>query len=251
MNELGINAEKCNVLSYGRKRDMIHFNYVLRDVPINRVTSVRDLGVLFSTDFTFNAHIKDIVFKARSLLGFLYRCTYEFCDPYTLKYIYCAFIRSRLEYACAVWTPFYSKYDLLIESVQRRFLILALRHMNWNHAFILPPYVDRCQLIGLQTLKHRRDTVNVLTITDILEDRMDCPALKSLINTNNNPRSLILRRSRLIMVPFRRTNYGRNEPIVRMSSLLNCCTCYRPGVSRDVLKTQLLTHQCLWHRRNR
>jgi hypothetical protein len=44
------------------------------------------------------------------MLGIIKRLAGEFRDLYTLKILNVSLVRSKLEYACCVWQPFYSVY---------------------------------------------------------------------------------------------------------------------------------------------
>lgn len=69
---------------------------------------------------------------------------------YAIKTLYCSLVRSILEYAAPVWTPFYATQILAIERVQRKFIRFALRQLPWNDPVNLPSYPDRCRLINLK-----------------------------------------------------------------------------------------------------
>jgi hypothetical protein len=60
-----------------------------------------------------------------------------------------------------------------IECVQKKFIKYALRGLGWTDMFDLPPYVDRCALIRLETLAERRVNACVMFIFDILSGRVN------------------------------------------------------------------------------
>jgi GH43 family beta-xylosidase len=104
---------------------------------------------------SFAGHI-DVTFeKALAILGFVNRLLCEFRDPYTLKTLYVSLVRPKLEYASCVWRPFYGAHIDRIERVQKNFVRYALRGLGWTDMCDLPPYVERCALIRLETLAER------------------------------------------------------------------------------------------------
>ena len=56
------------------------FDYMIDGIVVNRVTSIRDLGVLFDQKMKFFGHIDYFDFKAYSMLGFTLRICSEFKD---------------------------------------------------------------------------------------------------------------------------------------------------------------------------
>lgn len=54
------------------------------------------------------------------MLGFLKRVCFDFTDTVALKSIYCALVRSHLEFACVVWNPHYSVHISRIESIKKK-----------------------------------------------------------------------------------------------------------------------------------
>ncbi|CAH1370601.1 unnamed protein product, partial [Tenebrio molitor] len=67
-------------------------------------------------------HINVVVAKAFQALGFIIRCSMHFRNIDTLKLLYCAYVRSKLEYGSIIWDPSYQRYVDKVETIQRRFL---------------------------------------------------------------------------------------------------------------------------------
>lgn len=95
--------------------------------------------------FNFNDHIKCIVMKAFSILGFMNRICFEFTDSYALKSV----------------TPGYAAHSSNIEFFKRNFCInFSAPWTGWDDAigtflFILHTK-DRCMLISLEAMEIRR-----------------------------------------------------------------------------------------------
>ena len=70
-----------------------------------RTTCIRDLGVLLDHKMSFRSHIDNVVAKGNQLLGLITRTCNEFTDPMCVKSIFCAIVRSCLEYCCPIWCP--------------------------------------------------------------------------------------------------------------------------------------------------
>lgn len=128
-------------------------------------------------------------------------------------------MRSVLEYAAVVWSPYVGIWISRIEVVQSRFVRYALRFLPWRDPTELPPYQNRCRLLGMDTLSRRRQIERVLFVQKVLVGSLDVPNILSQITIYVIPRSL--RRSNFIRLQFRRTYYGQNEPILVMCCLFN------------------------------
>ncbi|XP_055613523.1 uncharacterized protein LOC129759966 [Uranotaenia lowii] len=143
----------------------------------------------------------------------IFRVTKDFRDVYCLKSLYCSLVRSILEYASAVWSPFYQNGADRIEALQRRFMRYALRHLNWFDPFHLPSYENRCNIISLDTLQARRAVTRALFVSDILTSKIDCPSLLESINISVRPQGLRNRNLQLY-TPLRQNNYGANSALI-------------------------------------
>jgi len=67
-----------------------------------------------------------------SVLGFIKRWSNEFDDPYTTKLLFTSLLRSNLKYCSSVWSPQYQVHIDRIDSVQKPFLLFALRGLHWD-----------------------------------------------------------------------------------------------------------------------
>ncbi|KXJ82388.1 hypothetical protein RP20_CCG014064 [Aedes albopictus] len=235
LNRMSLNVSKCSVISFSRKKSMFHFDYALGGVKLKRESTVKDLGVLLDSKLTFKDHVAYVVAKASSQLGFLFRFAKSFKDIYCLKSLYCSIVRPILEYSAVVWAPYYANEIQRIESVQRKFVRFALRHLRWRNPIVLPSYVSRCQLINLEPLSARRNVAKACFVGDLLQANIDCPALLGMLQINTRRRSL--RSHPFLNLPPARTNYSQHEPIRDMSRLFNTCYfVFDFNVSRDVNK---------------
>ncbi|XP_053690885.1 uncharacterized protein LOC128739423 [Sabethes cyaneus] len=129
-------------------------------------------------------------------------------------------IRPILENACIVWTPHQLYWTLRIERVQRKFIRLALRNLPWRDPNNLPPYPDRCRLLGLDTLECRRKIQQALFVAKLLNGEIDSPKLLSLMNFRAAERTL--RPSSLLTNLFHRTEFGSNEPVTSCVRVFSC-----------------------------
>lgn len=219
LNCMIVNPDKCTVISFARIRNPVIYNYKLHGTDVQRVDHVKDLGVILDSQLTFKRHVSYVVDKASRTLGFIFRIAKDFTDVHCLRSLYCSLVRSTLEYCSAVWHPYYQNGMERIESVQRRFLRYALRRLPWRDPFRLPSYNNRCQLIDLETLQVRRNIARAMFVADVLQGRVDCPAILGLINLNARPR--ILRNNSMLRLPFRRTNYAQNSAIIGVQRVFN------------------------------
>ncbi|XP_055614751.1 uncharacterized protein LOC129761075 [Toxorhynchites rutilus septentrionalis] len=135
---------KCKVITFTRGMSPINHVYSINTTPLERVQSIRDLGVVSDSKLTFNEHIATITAKAFSVLGFIRRNASQFTDIYALKALFCTLVRSTLEYASPIWSPYHVAQVISIERVQRHFVRFALlRNLPWNDPANLPDYAAR------------------------------------------------------------------------------------------------------------
>lgn len=240
INDLHLNVSKCQSMTFCRSFSPIIYPYNIEGISLSRVDEKKDLGVIFDRKCTFISHIDYVVAKASSMLGFISRNSKDFSDPFTFRSLYFSYVRSILEYCCTIWNPIYAVHSTRIERIQKRFTRVAIKILRWN--VDLPSYSSRCLLLGIQTLESRRKYFDVMFVRDVINYKINCPDLLSLINLHAPCHEL--RHNIFFYVPFHRVNYGNNEPITRCLRQANsvCCVLdFNMYLSRDSFKKQLLS----------
>jgi hypothetical protein len=213
INCLNLNVKKCKCISFSRKLNVINYDYKFDSKDIVRCDVINDLGVMLDNKLMFNVHIDYIVGKAMKCLGFVKRFGKEFKDPYVHKVLYCTYVRSVLEFASSIWSPFFQNAIDRIERVQRNFTRFALRSSNMYDPNNLPSYLIRCKLLGLSSLCHRRVVMDSMFAFDLLTGKTKCSDLLQGISLNVNPHNT--RNASLIYAKPHRTIYGFNAPLER------------------------------------
>ena len=221
-NMLEVSVSKCNVISFTRKKHPLHWPYTINDVPLERVSVVKDLGVLLDAEMTFEEHYLSVVSKANRSLGFMLRITKEFHDFSCLRILYFALVRSHLESAAIVWCPFNNTWIQRIEGVQRRFTRYLMRLKPWPLPLAAGEeltYEQRCDWLNLDSLISRRKYLRAAFIGKLLLGSIDAPNILANININATPR--LLRHRDFLRLNFQRTVYGQNEPIRAIGEIFN------------------------------
>lgn len=216
-NGMELNFSKCKILTITHKKFPFINTYTFYTQVFDRENLIKDLGVYIDSKLSFTYHLEYVISKANSQLGFLKRNSTDFNDPFTLRILYFAFVRSHLEYCNIIWDPIYNTYKNRIERVQKRFSKFALR--NLYTSYNMPSYETRCRLLNLETLTQRRVSQNIMFIKDIIDSYIDSPELLQLIPFNIPRRNL--RISNFFFEYFHRYNYSLNEVIARCLILCN------------------------------
>ena len=123
-NDLSLNVDKCKIMRFYRILRPCIFDYKINNNILDSVETIKDLGVMLDTSLTFTDHYDYITNKAIKLLGFIKRSMSDFGNVHGFKMIYCSLIRSVLEYASNIWSPYYDIHVKNIERVQNKFLRL-------------------------------------------------------------------------------------------------------------------------------
>lgn len=240
LNGLSVNANKCKIITFTHKRNPIMYDYIMNDHPIERVSSIRDLGVLLDHKLNFNEHIEYITTKARAILKFVNRQS-QYFQRDVIKILYMALVRSNLEFACSIWSPYHSSSKDRIESVQIQFLI----HLNGVHirgneiGYVLPPYADRCRSHELSTLLRRRVNATILFIHSIICGKKNAPHLRIQMDLNTGTRTL--RNPEFIRLRFCRTDHSIWSPFNNACRMYNHAVLFiDPSLPHFEFKNKLL-----------
>ena len=140
------------------------------DVSIERVDTIRDLGILIDEKLSFTEHIHDKINKAYSMLGLIKR-NFKYLTTESFTLLYKNMVRSQLDYCSSVWSP-YRKGDIeALEKVQKKATKILPQFKNLK-------YEDRLRACKLPTLYFRRirwDMIETFTIVTGIYDTVVSP----------------------------------------------------------------------------
>lgn len=131
-HRLNLNVDKCFSLTTSLKQNQIKFDYRINDIILTELTVKDDLGIRFNHRHSFKQNNDKVTKKAYQMIEFIFGSTKSFNNPASLIRLYCAYVRSRLEYCTPVWSPMYSTYISSIEKVQRRFTRMLYHKFRWT-----------------------------------------------------------------------------------------------------------------------
>ena len=91
---------------------------VMQGVPRNN--TVRDLGVIFSSNLSWSDHINAIVHKGYSTLHLLCRAFPSTTPVKAKKLLFTSSILPKLTYCSPIWRPYLIKDIVMLERIQKR-----------------------------------------------------------------------------------------------------------------------------------
>lgn len=114
-----LNRSKCKLLTYGRKNKIFSHTYTLNTTPLKTASSFKCFGVHSKANLTQTQHIYTITAEASRTLGYL-KGNLKSASPHLRRLSYETYVRTKLEYASAIWDPHQSYLINNIEAVQYR-----------------------------------------------------------------------------------------------------------------------------------
>jgi hypothetical protein len=145
-NQLNVATEKCNVLHIGR--DNPHRNLTINNTEISAIDTIRDLGLLVSSDLKQSSHCEALATKAFRVSNLIFR-SFKSRNRDFLVSMLKVYVLSLFNHCSVLYNPNLMQDIRLLESVQRRYTkrIPGLWHT---------PYISRLKLLGLQTMERTR-----------------------------------------------------------------------------------------------
>lgn len=145
-----LNPPKCKemLVDFLRYNSCVSCPIVTGNAVIEQVASFKFLGVNISRDLTWDVHVDYLLKKVNKrlyILRVLRRCGVHVSD---MVKIYCAVIRSVMEYASPAFANLSVCLSNALERVQKRALSIMLPGVNYREAM---------EQTGLATLEKRRE----------------------------------------------------------------------------------------------
>ena len=171
-NNMQLHEQKFEVLSYSLGLKKAEY---LRELPLYPETieyrtpkghlitpreSVRDLGVIVSSNRSWRPHIEKTAQEASKMAAWTLSAFRDRTVTVMLT-LYKSMVRSKLEYCCLVWSPTSVGEIQMLENVQRSFTrrISGCRDMS---------YWDRLKRLKIMSLQRRRERYCIIHVWKIL-----------------------------------------------------------------------------------
>jgi hypothetical protein len=87
---LSLNINKCSVVFFSISRNPILYPYLLNNIALQRASIIKDLGIFYTSTFSFSHHIDIITGRANKVLGFIKRNTKLFVTNLSPFFIFCS-----------------------------------------------------------------------------------------------------------------------------------------------------------------
>ena len=117
------------------------------------------------------------------------------------------------------WSLLFGHHFMSHISVQKQFLLFALKSFNWNRNLNLPSYHNRLKLLNIPPLSWRRTMLSVVIMIKLINGDIGSLFLLSRINFH------IPSRNWRMLAPIKLNNYGSNflnkNPFLLMCKHLN------------------------------
>lgn len=217
-SNLFLNLNKCFVISFTRSKNPIVYPYKICGHDLDRVSEIRDLGVVMDSKLSFIPHVDKIVANSYKFLGFILRVGKPFKNASTYKLLFNSYVRSRLEFASPVWNPHQRVHQDKIEKLQRKF-VKSLDYRTGNQHI---DYESSLVFHKISTLRQRRDITDITYLFKILHNMVDAPVLLEQIYFRvPRKQERTSRKKYLFAIKSSKTGYGSNSFIKRACASYN------------------------------
>jgi hypothetical protein len=181
INHLLINCNKTYGIIFSRKTNVLKFQYKIGNHVIQMQSNIIDLGVNFDNKLLFNRHVDIILSKVRKKLGMIKWICRVFSNIKTCSTLYCALVRTQLEYADVIWNVGKKVVGDRIESIQLQFL----SWLKWKFKLHNSPYQRTLAAdLKLISLSHRHTMRELMLFYKVINGYLHVKELPSMrVNT--------------------------------------------------------------------
>ena len=130
----------------------------------------KDIGVIIDSNLEFYKHINQKINKVNSIMALIKR-SFTTLNQHHFVPLYKALVRSHLDYAISIRSPYKQKYKDAIENVQRRTTKQLPGMKNI-------PYEERLERLKLPTLAYRRSRGDMIEVYKLLQGKYDSDVSK-------------------------------------------------------------------------
>ena len=119
-NLMDFNVKKCKLMRITKMKWSLHSNLWIDNHILEETFKFSDLSLFTSNKLSWNAHVDKITSKANKFLGLVKRTCKGMKDITALRTLFCALVRSQLEYCTVVWSPQTARNINKLEKIQKR-----------------------------------------------------------------------------------------------------------------------------------
>ena len=144
---------------------------------INTKDSVKDLGVLMSSNLKFEDQINSVRSKCKQLIGWILR-TFKTRQAMPMMTLWKSLVLSQLDYCSQLWCPTKVCNLQMLEALQRTFTsyISDTKHLD---------YWDRLKFFKLYSIERRFERYLVIYMWKIVEQKVPSPCAFNLSDPNS------------------------------------------------------------------
>jgi len=222
LNQLPLNVKKCRTVTYTRRRNPFIMQYTIQGEVLDRADGVGDLGVLMEGKLKYTKQINKVKTEAKRTIGLIKRFSKNLKRTCTIRSLYFALVRSKFDFANAVWGPWNDNDIKALEAIQKK----LLRYLYYRDFMYYDPEITYTELVmgyEMNTLRLRRDLFGLRQLYKIVNGIHDTSYLLSKINIH-----VPLRVSRMKglfwLSRAHRTKTLSDAPLERMMALYNVLT---------------------------
>ena len=135
--KLKLNPAKCKAITFTLRTKPVTFDYVIHGTALERVSMIRDLGVLMDSKLTFGPHVDSVVRCANRALGTYLRSLQSSrvargkrFRPAPLITAFNAHVRSVMEFGSVVWAGAANTHLQRLDRVQHKMLMWLTTHSS-------------------------------------------------------------------------------------------------------------------------
>ena len=207
--QLKLNVSKTKLLTIGKKK--FESKYLLGAEIIERVNKMRDLGIVIQTNLCFTDQCSNIIKKAHHVIRHIFR-TFKLHDKEFYVHLYKTYVRPIVESSSQLWSPQFKFNIDRIEKIQRYFTRRMPGLENKS-------YLERLQLLGLETLEHRRICADLSLFYKIINKKVQLDSNSYCLKQNYRGNSFNL--ATLSFKTERRRNFYLMRIVIHWNKLNN------------------------------
>ena len=163
--KLDLNPKKCQVLTINKNKPS-PINLLINKTKIPAVKYFKDLGIYISENLKWNEHV-NYLYKIAQNSSYQILKSFKTSSASILTKLFKIYVRPKLEYNTPIWSPYFKKDIIKIESVQRNFTRFVCNRCNISYT----SYKDRLVTLRLDSLEYRRWQFDLITLFKIINGK--------------------------------------------------------------------------------